>query len=337
MLDVYYTIDTEFWTTRKLTSPKDYEEDFDRDIYGRTSRGDYGLGFQLKRFAEQGLKANCFVETAHSLILGIEPLQRMVDIIKTHGHDIQLHCHTEWLSPRVPWDLPPLPSPMQGKSGQHIRHFSESNQSAVIAEGIAALQRCGVFDICAFRAGNYGADLATLRALSFNGILYDTSYNYPYLKRACRIAEPESPPLLSPQRIEGVWEIPIPYFDTFRGPRHVQVSAASNAELEAALMHAYKAQWKTFVIVSHSFELIHRDKSNTAQYNAIQTNRFEKLCHFLQKHSDKFRTRTFSELMQDENLDDSLDDDPSKYESHVMSSLLTVCRLVEHARQRWGW
>jgi hypothetical protein len=336
MLDVYYTIDTEFWaTTQNLETPKDYEEDFDRDIYGRTPQGEYGLGFQLKRFAELGFKASCFVETTHSLVLGIEPLERMVNIVREYEHDVQLHCHTEWLSTQVPWELPPLPSPIEGKTGLHMRHFSESNQAAIIAEGIAALQHCGIPEVCAFRAGNYGANLATLRALSFNGILYDTSYNYPYLNSACQITTPE--PLLSPKRIEGVWEIPIPYFDTFRGPRHVQVSAASNAELEAALMHAYEAQWKTFVIVSHSFELVHREKENTARYNAIQTRRFEKLCLFLKKHSDKFRTRTFSELAQDENLDDSLDDDPSKYESHAMSSLLTVGRLVEHARQRWGW
>ena len=146
MLDVYYTIDTEFWLTRDMTCPKDYEEDFDRDIYGRTSRGDYGLDFQLKRFTELGLKANCFVETTHSLVLGIEPLQRMVDIVKTHGHDVQLHCHTEWLTTHRPASpenavLPPFPSPIQDGSGQHIRHFSESDQAFVIAEGIAALHR----------------------------------------------------------------------------------------------------------------------------------------------------------------------------------------------------
>ena len=335
MLDVYYTIDTEFWTTQDLKKPEDYEEDFERDIYGRTPKGDYGLAFQLDRFAELGLKANCFVETVHSLILGIEPLQRIVNIVQTHGHDVQLHCHTEWLASQFPWELPPLPTPLSNKTGLHIRHFSESNQAGIFAEGIAALQHCGVSEVCAFRAGNYGANLATLRALSFNGILYDSSYNYPYLNTACQITTPE--PLLSPKKIEGVWEIPIPYFDTFRGPRHVQVSAASNAELEAALMHAYESQWKTFVIVSHSFELIHRNKGNAAQYNAIQVNRFEKLCQFLKTHPDKFRMRTFSELEQDENLDDSLDDDPSKYESHVMSSLVVIGRLVEHARQRWGW
>ena len=89
MLDVYYTIDTEFWTTRNLSTPKDYEEDFDRDIHGRTPQGDYGLGFQLERFAELGLKANCFIETVHSLVLGIEPLQQIVNVVKKHGHHNQ--------------------------------------------------------------------------------------------------------------------------------------------------------------------------------------------------------------------------------------------------------
>jgi hypothetical protein len=335
MLDVYYTIDTEFWTTRDWNSPKDYEQDFERDIDGRTSRGSFGLDFQLRRFTELGLKAVCFVETTHSLILGIEPLERMVNIVNSHGHDVQLHCHTEWLSTKVPWELPTLPTPLTGKKGLHMRHFSESSQSAIIAEGIAALQHCGTPEIYAFRAGNYGANMATLRALSSNGILYDSSYNYPYLKTACQIETPE--PLLSPKKIEGVWEIPIPYFDTFRGHRHVQVAAASNGELEAALMHAYKAQWKSFVIVSHSFELVHRNRGDAALYNGIQVRRFEKLCQFLKSHPDKFRTRTFSELASDENWSDSLDDDSTKYESHVMSSILTVGRLVEQARQRWGW
>ncbi|MDR3183381.1 MAG: hypothetical protein LBT89_10800 [Planctomycetaceae bacterium] len=336
MLDVYYTIDTEFWSSRPYTSPEDYESDFDRDIHGKTARGSFGLDFQLKRFAENGLKAVCFTETLHSLLLGIKPLQRITDIIKTYGHDTQLHCHTEWLQQPCPWQENDFPAPLQGRSGQHIRHFSEGSQAAIIAVGVEALQTCGVPPIWAFRAGNYGADNVTLRACSFNGIIYDSSYNYPYLKAACRIETPQ--PLLSPQQIEGIWEIPIPFFDTFRGPRHVQVAAASNSELEAAMMHAYKSNWKTFVIVSHSFELIHRDKKEElGEYNGIQVRRFERLCEFLKQNSDKFRTRTFTELANDENGEASLSDDPANYESHAMSSISTIGRLIEHARQRWAW
>lgn len=209
-----------------------------------------------------------------------------------------------------------------------MHHFSEQYQTAVIADGIAALQRCGVSNVCAFRAGNFGADLATLRALAANKILFDTSYNVCY--PVCRIAV--SKPMLSPQKIEGVWEIPISYFDTFRGLRHVQVSAASNAEMEAALMYAYKSQWKTFVIVSHSFELIHRDKK-TARYNGIQIRRFERLCRFLNKHNDKFRTRTFSELARETDLSEGT----SNGKPYKMNPLLTIGRITEHTWQRYGW
>jgi hypothetical protein len=56
--------------------------------------------------------------------------------------------------------------------------------------------------LCAFRAGSYGANFDTLRALARNGILYDSSHNTCYLGYTCEMRTPNL--LLQPKKIDGV-------------------------------------------------------------------------------------------------------------------------------------
>jgi hypothetical protein len=188
---------------------------------------------------------------------------------------------------------------LPGRTGEHMRCFSCDEQTELIARGLQNLRECGARELCAFRAGNYGANMDTLHALRRNGIRYDTSHNTCYLGGACDMPTPEL--LLQPTELHGVVEFPIAFFRDGLGRfRHAQICAVSSGEMERALTQAWKRGWHSFVIVSHSFELIRNRKQPgaTASADRIVIKRFERLCRFLAANRDKFRTAVFSDIAQ---------------------------------------
>jgi hypothetical protein len=206
-------------------------------------------------------------------------LKRVVDPILTRGHEVQLHVHTEWLR----WFEK---DPVAGRRGENIFEFPETDQRVLLEMGAEALERAGAPRPIAFRAGNYGADNATLRALKSLGLRFDTSYNQPYIGDVCRIDVPE--PLLEPALVEGLTEIPITFFEDYPGhTRPLQLCAISTAELAWCVTDARAANRPTVVIVSHSFELLNARRTRA---NKMLVRRFDALCATLKE------TTTFTEL-----------------------------------------
>ncbi len=289
-VNVFLTVDTEFWPHTSDWRENGLAQDIDRDIHGRTKEGDFGIGYQIDILEKHNLKAVFLVEALSPCVTGIEPLHQIVSLIRSRGQDVQLHLHPEWLAWTDDRSLPP-------KRGDNIRDYSFEEQVILLAKGIENLKACGVTTVRAFRAGNYGADLNTLRALHSLGIEFDTSHNTTYLKSACDIRTADL--LLQPRDIEGVREFPISFFQSWpRGYRHAQVCACSSQEMQGALMGAWRRQWYSFVIVSHSFELLkgRKQKDSQAAPDRIVIRRFEKLCRFLDANRDKFKTSGFDEL-----------------------------------------
>ena len=296
MLNVFLTIDTEIWPysqgwpAKALPSDKsNFNEEIASYIYGTTSKGDFGLPYQIQQFKEHGLRANYFVEALFSNRVGNSTLTDIVDLIQNYNHDVQLHLHTEWLS-----EIKDQNTPIQFKEFMH--QFTLNEQKSLIKRGIQNLNAAGVKNIKAFRAGSYGANLDTLRALLQNGILFDTSYNPCYLESDCAIQTNQL--LLQPEEIEGIWEFPISFFRDYPGHRrHAQLCACSFNELKTALLDAWKAGWFSFVVVLHSFELIKkRGASRLPLPDKINIERFQLLCEFLSANQDKFHTALFSEI-----------------------------------------
>lgn len=177
-----------------------------------------------------------------------------------------------------------------------MHQFTLDEQIALIAKGICSLRVAGVEKLHAFRAGSYGANRDTLRAAAQNGLLFDSSYNPCYLGEDCKIDLDKQ--LLQPFELEGVWEVPITFFQDYPGhQRHAQLAACSAKEMETALLDAWRQGWFSFVIVLHSFELVrNRVAGQLSLPDKLNINRFNRLCKFLSSHTDKFRTALFSEL-----------------------------------------
>jgi len=296
MLNVFLTVDTEIWpfvanwpTNPLPPSKSDFAEEIAGYIRGETGSGDYGVQFQMEVLNRNALKATYFVEALFSGRAGNGALHEIVDQVQSAGHEVQLHVHTEWLRELADPDLP-------AEFQQNIHQFSEDAQTRIVAKGIANLTQAGARNLCAFRAGNYGASLETLRALARNGIAFDSSHNSCFLDADCQIRVAE--PLQQPTMIDGVCEFPVTVFSDYPGHvRHAQLCACSFQELEAALLQAWQADWYSFVIVWHSFELMRRVREPGRRApDWMHISRFEKLCNFLAANRDKFRTAVFSEI-----------------------------------------
>lgn len=288
-MNVFFTVDTEFWP-RSVQDPDftEMDSDIQRDIYGVTRDGEFGLRYQLDVLSSEGLKGVFFIEAISALRAGIKTLNEMIELVQSRGHDVELHVHSEWLNWLNPSFLP-------GRKALHIRELSLADQSLLIAKAISLFNEAGLkIPPCAFRAGNYGANNDTLRALAQNGILFDSSYNYPYLGSSCDIVTDS--PLLQSQWLNEVFEVPVNFYQDYPGHnRHTQLTAASLKEMCSALENAYQQGWKSFVIVSHSSELIRRNVEGlkAARADRVVIDRFEKLMKYLGKNKDRYTVTGF--------------------------------------------
>jgi len=199
---------------------------------------------------------------------GTGALADVVEPILKRGHDVQLHLHTEWLALLGP------ASPLPGREGRNLKDFTLTEQVDLVGTAIDLLMAAGAPRPVAFRAGNYGANDDTLRALAHHAIAYDTSHPPGLTDGVCAIGL--GPGHLLPIERHGVIEVPISCVgDALSGLRHAQLTALSFREITAALHHARAHAIACFTLVSHSFELLCRDRQRV---NRVLRGRFDKLC-----------------------------------------------------------
>lgn len=283
MTGVFLTIDTELSSglhRRGLTLAENQMKCID----AQCAEGDFGVRYQARRLADAGLKAVFFVDPMPALIYGTEFLKPLVADMLSHGHEVQLHLHTEWL------DLIERP-PVAGR-GPHICLFDTTEQVALISCAAELLCGAGAPEPIAFRAGNYGADDRTLRALSRIGIGFDTSFNPVYRNEQCRISlgVDQIEPILH----ESVVELPVTCIVDWPGHiRHAQLRALSSWEMRSALEQAVASGQTAFTIVSHSFELIARGPQRP---RGEVVRRFEALSRLLAANKEDMPTLGYADI-----------------------------------------
>lgn len=270
MTTLYYTVDTEYepaFTARNGLDSR--RENFERSILGRTSAGDAGIVYQMDKLDRHGLKGVFFVCPLPALLWGTAAIEDIVAPIMDRGHEVQLHLHTEWLAL-----APPGCNPLGAKTGRNLRDFTLGEQCELIGLAKTILERAGAPSPIAFRAGNYGANDDTLRALAANGMAFDTSHCPALLGADDSIGL--GPCHRRPVHRLGVVEVPVACIGDEGGPlRHAQLTALSVQEIIAALRHARSHELENFTLVSHSFELLSRDRR---RINLIVKRRFDHMC-----------------------------------------------------------
>lgn len=317
-LKVFLTIDTEVWEFYQ-----DIEKNVSSGLWGITEDGEYGLNFQLETFERYNLKATFFVEPFFSYHSGKKPLETAINNIQASNQEIGLHIHTEWLSGvgKLPFDL--------GTIHRNIGDFDFSKQLKLINHARDMILKHDNSNICCFRAGNYGADNITLKALNELNITFDTSYNESYLNNPCNIRADKE--LLSPELIHGTVEIPVTNFNDYpKHKRHLQLSACSFSEIKDVLLSNWQENQYSCVIVLHSFEWIKRNKkNNTHSLDKICLKRFIKLCKYLADNNDMFETNHFKDIDKAKAISFNSVEHTAK--SHTLS---TLTRFFEQALRR---
>ena len=298
-VDVLITVDTEVWPRAVgwPHSPLPAEAKCEREIecyfWGGESATKLGLPFQLETLTALGLRATFFVDPLFSFALGLPVLERVVKTIRDARHEVGLHLHPEWLTdPRMPF--------AHAFRGPYMRDYAEAVQFDLIGRSLDRLAAAGAPPVCSFRAGSWGADTATLRALRRHGIRFDSSLNACYDASLADL--PARGELLQPAFVEGLWEFPLTHFIDRppSGRRALQVCACSFSELKRVLEAAYTQGWESVVIVTHSFEFVRMDNLDRKHASVgpmrLLGRRFRALCRYLAEHRDRFRTVTFNEL-----------------------------------------
>ncbi|WP_332740806.1 polysaccharide deacetylase family protein [Hydrogenophaga sp.] len=287
MLDVFFTVDVEIWCEGWQDIDKQFPEAFRRYIEGPTSKGRYGLPYQIEVLNQHNLKGVFFIEPLFAMRCGQQALDDIVGLVRQGGQEVQLHLHTEWVNE----SREPLFEGYQPKR-QYLRHYNLAEQTRLIAKGIEMLHKSGVQDINAFRAGNFAFDRNTLSALAANKIPFDSSYNASMFGSDSGFMPGVQ--LVEPIECEGVHEYPMTVFnDGTSTLRHTQLTACSSEELLSLLWQALEQRRNSFVILSHGFELLNKAKNSP---DDVVVRRFHKLCAFLDRHRDSFRTCGFRGL-----------------------------------------
>ena len=259
------------------------EQNLRQSIWGETAAGAFGIGWQMDLMDRHGLKGVFFLDPLPALIHGPTFLQPIVAAIVGRGHEVQLHLHSEWLA----WVED---SPIEGRQGRNIGDFSLADQITLLGLGRDLLEQAGAPRISAFRAGNFGANDDTLRALAAIGIGWDSSVN--------------------------------PAF------RPAQICAMSAAEMRAGMRHAALEGHDAFVIVTHSFEMLSRDRMRP---NRTVMRRFEQLCRTVGA-TRGMRPAGFHDLSP------ALADGPARTLTRVPPSRLrTGLRIAQQAWATWRY
>lgn len=317
MMNVYFTVDVEVWCSGWDDLDRKFPDHFKRYVYGTTARGDFGLPFQAKVLRDHGLVGVFFVEPLFSARFGAQPLEEIVGVLHSGGQEVQMHLHTEWANESSPPLLPGL-----NAKRSNVRDFSLQDQTTLIGLGAGMLRRAGAQHFNAFRAGNFGFNRDTLKALAANGIAIDSSYNALMFGADSGVMPGVT--LMAPMMCEGVCEYPMTVFRDGLGKlRHAQLTAISHREMEGLLWQALERGVEDFVILSHNFELLNRARNSP---DDIVVGRFRKMCAFLEKHRDSFKVRGFK--------DASLKSTPRQPEMLTTSVWHTGGRMLEQAYRR---
>jgi hypothetical protein len=259
---IFITCDTEL-SAALFQAGADADDNFARSI----DCNGWGVGWQMDQLDANSLNGVFFVDPMSALVYGIDVIARIVQPIVARGHEVQLHLHPEWLE----WATA---QPVGDRRGRSIADFDYDDQVTLLSLARQLLVDAGAPSPVAFRAGNYGANDDTLRALAALGIKWDASFNPIYAGDTCHIGL--SVDQVDPAERLGSNEMPVSAIEDRPGHlRHTQICALSAAEMHAALIHAAETERPAFSIVTHSFEMMSRDRKRP---NKRVIARYEAMC-----------------------------------------------------------
>ncbi len=298
MVNVFITIDTEHSIGGAFRDPQLQPVGNQKRIFGEIGNREYGIPLIMDIADRYGVRVVFFVEVFNKHFFGAEETQIVVDYILGRGHEVQLHLHPNYLNFTTA-------NPQAVEFSDLCGDYPLDQQIEILAEAKRLLVACGAPEPTAFRAGCFGADMNTLKALTENGFLFDSSYNQAYLGGPCLLPDWTQNDLA--QR-EGLFEFPVTNFIEKTGLRSkrsmpLDINGVSFEEMRFVLdasRGAYGPQ--NITIILHSFSFV---KAYDVQYQKVKPRRhvirrFEKLCNFLAENRADFNVNTYADIKPDD-------------------------------------
>ncbi|MDI6791335.1 MAG: hypothetical protein QME81_00485 [bacterium] len=260
---VLITVDTESSICQGKPLP------YEQMVYGRIGKECYGIPKIISICGQYGLGATFFVSVFEAQHYGRELIKKVCLDIAEAGHDLQLHTHPIWIdSDWLMWQYP------------------LERQIGLIKIGKEMVyQFSGEYPI-AHRAGGFGADFNTLKALAANSIPIDSSFFFGY--PCCRLT---SPPLSKNgiSLIDGVLEIPSTVYTeiklaSFKRYRNLDPYTTSLPEMIRVVKQAKERGLKTVVVLLHSFTFLKMNKDRTRfEPDRADIKKFDRFCAWLKE------------------------------------------------------
>src|SRR5690606_32194495 len=111
----------------------------------------------------RGVRGTFFLNVYEYKTWGEESLRNIALQLQRSGQEVALHTHPQWLyDPGIP----------------RMYDYSLQEQTRIIAEGVALIEKWTGEAVFSHRAGAYTANRDTLQALENNGIYLDSSLFY---------------------------------------------------------------------------------------------------------------------------------------------------------------
>ncbi len=329
MTHVYLTIDTECREERRAGERFLPVAGYDLRVWGRFANQQRELGIDLlmRELEACGLRGTFYVDPFGGDFFGLDELKRVCEEILARGHDVQLHAHPRQQEPDwITRGVTPLSDDMAD--------YDLAAQTELLRRGIEILVDCGVprSSLVSFRAGNFGANNDTWRAMNAAGLTISSNFNPCYRSKNSRLEWPELEVELF-NTGQGVWELPISNFrEKGGGYRHLQITTISLVEMKALLRAAHRMGIREICIVTHSFEFMHLDSvpERLGRTNRVNFYRLRGLCRFLEANRDLFTVETVGALGQ--RLPQGRTD--NRHECPVGRRRYRYLRFVEQAYKR---
>lgn len=288
-MQIILSFDVEVWCNGWGRLDEEFPRAFERYVYGDSRVSGGALPRTLDTLARHKIRGVFFIEPLFAARFGIAYLREIVDLIASRGHQIELHLHSEWADEIRSRPLPHIPD-----KRQHLRQLAFEDQLTLIRLGRELLTQAGAPPVRAFRAGSFGANAETLRAVSAAGLSVDCSVNAAASSMSADIADCVD--IFQPDRFDELLTVPMTVFrDGFGKLRPAQVGACSVRELNQVFVTAESGNWPAVMLLSHNFEML---RPNSTRIDPVVASRFERLCRVIaeRSHAGQFSGDLFARI-----------------------------------------
>jgi hypothetical protein len=231
---------------------------------------------------------------------GEDKFKNLCQNILDNGHKIGLHTH---------------PSGKYDKKRRYMWQYSFEEQNKIIKFGKSKIKEWTGYDVLSHRAGGYGADDNTLKALKQNNILIDSSFYY--LNDKCKI---KYPLINKSSMYQDIYQIPVTIYEKTIKYFPLNKKRKSYLKLDFRygssskdILEVIKQMPEDSIIVLflHSFNFLNLPYNfKTKQYDKISINNklineYEKLLKGISAMDDALFTST-DRIVQTNKYDDKI-------------------------------